>query len=212
MRPARSAAAAALGTYPRRSAAARTRDRVASDTRPRSTSLSTWLTVARETPASRATSALVTGRMRTGWHKASARDDRCPDCRTGLLLSPALVGDVGAQPPIALAIMLARVVGWLGPPSRRHPPPASRSAARSKRRSEDPVLGFRRTGCLISVQLAAADGSSKSQSPSEESGCLLLGTSFWYEALYCHARRARRGCHVSRRPLRPTLPHRPRCR
>jgi hypothetical protein len=30
--------------------------------------LSTWLTVARETPASRATSALVTGRMRTGWH------------------------------------------------------------------------------------------------------------------------------------------------
>jgi hypothetical protein len=89
--------------------------------------------VARETPASRATSALVTGRMRTGWHKASARDDRCPDCCTGLLPPPAIVGDVGAEPPIALAIMLARVVGWLGPPSWRHPPPASRSAARSKR-------------------------------------------------------------------------------
>src|SRR5687768_7345852 len=78
VRPARSAAAAALGTYPRRSAAARTRARVASDTRPRPTLLSTWLTVARETPASRATSALVTGPMRTGFHNASARDDRCP--------------------------------------------------------------------------------------------------------------------------------------
>ena len=37
--------------------------------------------------------------------------------------------------------MLARVVGWLGPPSRRCPPPAkARSAARSKRRGEEQAL------------------------------------------------------------------------
>ena len=47
----------------------------------------------------------------------------------------------GTETPVGLAIMLTRVVGWLGPPSRRCPPPAkARSAARSKRRGEEQAL------------------------------------------------------------------------
>ena len=58
----------------------------------------------------------------------------------------------GTETPVGLAIMLTRVVGWLGPPSRRCPPPAkARSAARSKRRGEEAALlrvavSFRRPG------------------------------------------------------------------